>query len=79
MGANVQLVVDAARRAAADGAPVVLVGHSFGCRVVAELLTSEAVPKPSGVQRLPSNIITRRCGPRIISALRPFAAQALYR
>ena len=58
MGANVQLVVDAARRAAADGAPVILVGHSFGCRVVAELLTSEAVPKPSGVQRLPSNVIT---------------------
>ena len=58
MGANVQLVVDAARRAAADGAPVILVGHSFGCRVVAELLTSEAIPKPSGVQRLPANVIT---------------------
>jgi dienelactone hydrolase len=58
MGANVQLVVDAARRASTDGAPVILVGHSFGCRVVADLLKSEAVPTPSGIQRLPANVVT---------------------
>lgn len=43
MSSNVSLVEDAAREAAADSeGPVVLVGHSFGCRVIAALLVKHA-------------------------------------
>lgn len=54
MGANVALVEAAASRAAADApdAPVVLVGHSFGCRVVAALLVKHAAARD-----LPANVV----------------------
>jgi len=47
LDANVELVEAAAQKAAdvADAGPVILVGHSFGCRVVAELLARQAADK----------------------------------